>query len=1658
MKKRIKNILSFLAISLLLTVFLHEMTAQQSLNDIITTEKGKLGEVKINPYYSTLSDPDYPFMNATSSTNDLFFVYPEIVLVSHDGNESALFYYFIWNPHAIDTSLNIDFSGTPDWVDTASLAIDYESQSFTINVNENPDPVSRMASFTASFLVTGAILYSTAFILQAPAPLPFIFVTPNYLAVPSESGTTPAFVVTHYGLDEGWEAIIDDDWITVDSSSLSANSISFNIESNSGNIARLGNIELRASDNPEIKDEITIVQNASDLQYLIASPGSNYIDPWGGNVEVIVFTNLTTWNTVVLENPGGMIAEIIQNSGSDTLVLDVLQNISVNQRQASVLISGGDPVVTDTINIIQSAPYIILDPDGPIVSCDENNFYVHVIKYGIEEVVISESPDWVTVSNAGNDSLNVAVQANNTGQVRTGIVILSALMNPSVYDQLHIIQYSCAQPYIILSPDEQIANWNDTILATPFTLTANHTGELSPATTATWLEAYIDGNSVFVTFEVNESNDVRSAEVIVTDVSNPSVSDIAMVIQGGSQAFIIVTPGFQSIPATGGLSSAFTVLTAGVDEWELFFENTPDWITDTQIFGNQIVFNIAPNNTAEVRQAAFGIRDISNPEIFDEAIILQQPVMESLLLITPRAKQLPHTANASVNFQVTPFNVELWEADANSVPEWISINTSGQNTLSLNVTENTLPETRSAMIRIYDTSNPDVNDSVFIFQYSALNSYLLAAPREQWAPHQGTDSLNFFITAVNVENWEADIEGIDWITQNVNSSDTLSLSVSENPLNETRSALIFIYDISNPVVKDSVYIFQYSALDGYLLAAPREQVIASQGNGDVNFQVNAVNIEDWEYDPETIPSWITITGSGDETLSMSVSPNEELQIRLATIRLFATNQTSIEDFVSIYQLAGTGSYLIATPRSKLVPHYGDDEVDFSVTMINTDGWEFTDTNPYEDWIVFQNLGDSTMRLSVAENAESTPRQALIHINAINNPAAKDSVFVFQYASTDSYIIVEPREQQTAGYLADTLVFDVTLVNISSVSFEVYQSTDPDMIDLDNTGLSNNQLNIFVTQNNTQMNRSARIRLFDADNPAISDTVIVHQGYAYIIVSPSAMSDIAWSETVLKINTFSNIENFSVSKGNAASWYQLSKNASSWTNDPVDLSGNDSVYLRVLENENAFLSRSGQLNFQFGGNTINTFWFTQNAKEGTIYSVNGRILVEGSETEPLAGVRVVLYDSVVTTNAAGQFVHPAIPENWTGTITPLIDASLPVPYYFFPHLIEISGDGITGNTTVPDISAFRIQPSVIINPETTTICFGQILKPDQPGYPAFSIGNTYGPITYSWSSDPVDSILLENPDIRNPEFGPKETTTYWLEVENYSIVSSDSFTIVVNQLADAVNFEGSLTVCSNQAGVVYQVIDPPSGIYYKWELDPDNPGGYFANSYDQYAVDGNIAIVNWGSDPGDYELKLFAYNQSDCASDPVIKSVEITSSQAAPITQVLRKTDDNMLYATDTLASSYQWGWLEKNDMGNFMQEFIIPEKNDWYCRLPDGHIYDPIRYYYFVITYNADGECGSRSFHNFPVGIDKTEIELLSVYPNPNDGLFILKMNDFSSLHDGHIEVYDIMGQKVFFMDLKSVKNEAVIDIRKSGRVVKGVYTLLLSTPVSRTSLKIIVQ
>jgi hypothetical protein len=325
------------------------------------------------------------------------------------------------------------------------------------------------------------------------------------------------------------------------------------------------------------------------------------------------------------------------------------------------------------------------------------------------------------------------------------------------------------------------------------------------------------------------------------------------------------------------------------------------------------------------------------------------------------------------------------------------------------------------------------------------------------------------------------------------------------------------------------------------------------------------------------------------------------------------------------------------------------------------------------------------------------------------------------------------------------------------------------------------------------------------------------------------------------------------------------------------------------------------------------------------------------------------------------------------------------------------------------------------------------------------------IKFAWESDPPDPHLLLQDTLESPVFAPKETTTYRLEIENQGLIASASFTIWVNPIPQAKDFGGELSACRNQAGLIYMADhDTTGGEHFHWSL-PDGGGSFDTLS------NTNIAVVNWGNTAGTYRLALKTHNRYGCAPQAIEKTVTVTEEEAPEKAFVGWKAPDNMLYCTDPLIDSAEWGYF-KREGNTLSDEQFFEDRHKWYCRLPKDHNFDPINNHYFVITYHNGLECGTRSFFNAPLDIPEVADGSILVYPNPTHGKLNISFGKLVGSQNATLQIFDIRGKIVYSDKYENLSGGSVITLSDVWFPEPGMYVLRMITDDDFFNSKIVVR
>ncbi len=396
-------------------------------------------------------------------------------------------------------------------------------------------------------------------------------------------------------------------------------------------------------------------------------------------------------------------------------------------------------------------------------------------------------------------------------------------------------------------------------------------------------------------------------------------------------------------------------------------------------------------------------------------------------------------------------------------------------------------------------------------------------------------------------------------------------------------------------------------------------------------------------------------------------------------------------------------------------------------------------------------------------------------------------------------------------------------------------------------------------------------------------------------------------------------------------------------------------------------------------------------------------------------------------------------------------------YFFDPPNAVYNNAQEADISI-DFTAFEIGPKIIFNNEgdTLAVCPGEQIDTTSPDYPTISVTGTFGARWYKWFSEPGDPNL--NTDSlaipANQVFSPQLTTTYFLVIYNYGTTDSTFFTISVNPAPTPRNIEGPPTVCRNQAGVIYAASDFENGEYFSWQLS------YQENMIKEYP--GNIAVIDWDGPPGDYELTLFTYNVFSCGVSNV-NTISVSNEDAPPKTTVQKKEGDNMLLClnSDVELYNYQWGWYTMEPSGQLNEKTIIPDKNDWYCRLPVDHTFDPAIYKYFVsLTFKNGNGCESVSFldNNTPVGMNELMELPYKIFPNPTNGQIRLQFFNLSGNDKVSCSIINTSNQVVYSNEWKQINPAEILTIYETESLRPGVYIFRAAIGNKFYNSKIVVQ
>lgn len=309
-------------------------------------------------------------------------------------------------------------------------------------------------------------------------------------------------------------------------------------------------------------------------------------------------------------------------------------------------------------------------------------------------------------------------------------------------------------------------------------------------------------------------------------------------------------------------------------------------------------------------------------------------------------------------------------------------------------------------------------------------------------------------------------------------------------------------------------------------------------------------------------------------------------------------------------------------------------------------------------------------------------------------------------------------------------------------------------------------------------------------------------------------------------------------------------------------------------------------------------------------------------------------------------------------------------------------------------------------------------------------------TFSAVGNPTGSVVVFSPPTISA------TGTVIMDVTNLGGAAEGQYVITVTGAAQTEfkDVEVTLTVnngvCASVAntsfgtgtqGVIFNTIS---------NLDTGKPSGY--SDYTAISTDVNreaaYDLSVFYNPDGNYQTITYVWidwNQN-CSFDDPGEQYDLGTNPGSP-------TSNNLLSVNSPLSIVVPEGAALGNTIMRVTTKYTNPNANDFPTSCENGHDAEVEDYTVNVLA---------------SLSTDEFAISEFSVYPNPSNGTFNIKMSGATEAVS--VAVYDIRGRSVYANTFKNVSN--FNEVINMGNVASGMYLLQVSEGSKTTTKKIIVE
>ena len=421
----------------------------------------------------------------------------------------------------------------------------------------------------------------------------------------------------------------------------------------------------------------------------------------------------------------------------------------------------------------------------------------------------------------------------------------------------------------------------------------------------------------------------------------------------------------------------------------------PDWISISRSYGegsSDLIVSATENTSSSSREGTIKF-ETTNGKTSALVKVTQAANTSSTLTVTPAS--IEFTSGANQSFINIKSNTQ-WIIDQK--PEWISceMNGAGDNVLAVKASENTSTQSREGTIRI-KTLDGKATAEIKVTQAAAAGteaSLKVSPTMLEFISGGGIKT----ITLTSSTKWRV-VDKPEWITCNSygEGNGELSITAAANTTSEKRYGTIKI-ETNDGKATATVSVSQEAA-SANLEVSETQMTFSAGSSSGRSFRI--YSNQKWTVTDDAF--WLNCTpseGSGDQTISVSVTENNDAQDRSATITVKSGN---LVKYIQVKQEAasqpGTLTLTVETTTMSFDADQSEPKSQTFNIRSNT-AWTIVSDATWLTFSTTKGEGDQTITVTADNYTEtSRSRTAAITIKSDKDSNLKQTIMVTQNAAT-----------------------------------------------------------------------------------------------------------------------------------------------------------------------------------------------------------------------------------------------------------------------------------------------------------------------------------------------------------------------------------------------------------------------------------------------------------------------------------------------------------------------------------------------------------------------------------------------------------------------------------------------------------------------------------